>query len=31
VREQAVQFRKLTKEQKNQLIHLMQYHTVGES
>ncbi len=31
MRQQGVQFGKLSVEQRSQLIHLMQYHTVGES
>ena len=31
VRQQSVQFGALSENQKSQLIHLMQYHTVGES
>ena len=31
VRQQGVQFGKLSSEQREQLLHLMQYHTVGES
>jgi hypothetical protein len=31
VRQQSVQFGELSESQKSQLMHLMQYHTVGES
>ena len=31
VRQQGVQFGKLSSEQRSQLMHLMQHHTVGES
>jgi hypothetical protein len=31
VRQQGVQFGKLSSEQRRQLMHLMQYHTMGDS
>ena len=31
VRQQSVQFGELSEDQKSQLVHMMQYHTVGKS